>query len=60
MDETPLLCMSPLNHATTSSGHLGMIEDKEVTRLDQWGPMLLRPHKMVNLSLREKIIGLLK
>lgn len=45
MDETPLLCMSPLNHATTSAMHL---DDRELNRLDEWGPMLLRPLKVVN------------
>jgi hypothetical protein len=47
MDETPLLCMSPLNHACTSAG--GGTDKEEGRRQDHWGPgpMLLRQHKMV-------------
>lgn len=49
MDETPLLCMSPLNlnHATTSA--LGGDNKEIIPRQDRWGQMLLRHHKLVKL-----------
>lgn len=47
MDETPLLCMSPLNHACTSAG--AGTDKEDIQRQGHWGDMLLRHHKLVNM-----------